>query len=628
MEDEVCPICCNELTDDDKGLIPCKCGFQICLWCLHKMKDEMDGKCPACRSPYNEANFVYRKRDSKKSKDKRNGTKLVGSLKSKARKPPSKSREHLKNVRVIQRNLVYVIGLAAKCANETVLRQHRFFGQYGTVLKVVINRTYLGNDERHNSASAYITFARKEDARTCVMACDGFIMEGKTLKASFGTTKYCNSFLRANACGNPDCLYLHDMGDGTDSFTKEEMNIHMGRFQTQINPGRGGIGRPGPKSGTIKVGLPPPSLVLDDVSKKQQQQQKTPQKKKTGGNVIVKPKVASPIAWGGQSSLNIASLSSKTTMSPRQRLKSSPPSSSTTTKYSDASLPPSSTTQFVDHQDVRSSSQQFSQPARLPPQEQQQQSTSLFSGAGFSTSSSSSLPPQQQQQQTSSFFAQDPWTMPFPTTTSTTSTPTTTSNMYVLSRCWSSSMLENISLSLSLSNNIYYRHSNIHIFFFRYASLPAMLNGPSIWAMGGFTRPISTTKQPQPTRDVDSSNALKAFLGIGTEKTQQQQQQQKQDWTSNSSWSESKPTTNTSTTSTSWKDPWDTTSSMSNLNLNTSQSFPMTTPQLSPPIIPSSSSHNDQRNRRRSRGRGNKRGDGNVTTRRRTRRSGRSRPKV
>ena len=65
------------------------------------------------------------------------------------------------------------------------------------------------------------------------------------------------------------------MGDGTDSFTKEEMNIHMGRFQTQINPGRGGIGRPGPKSGTTKTGLPPPSLVLDrgtqQISNKKQQ---------------------------------------------------------------------------------------------------------------------------------------------------------------------------------------------------------------------------------------------------------------------------------------------------------------------------------------------------------------------
>ena len=275
-EEEVCPICCNELTDDDKALIPCKCGFQICLWCLHKMMDEMGGKCPACRTPYNKANFVY-KEVKKKPKDKRNGGSNTLSKNNKARKShqSSKNYEQLKNVRVIQRNLVYVIGLAAKCANETVLRSHRLFGQYGTILKVVINRTYLGNDERHNSASAYITFKSKENARTCVMATDGFIMEGKTLKASFGTTKYCNSFLRGNICSNPDCLYLHDMGDGTDSFTKEEMNIHMGRFQTQINPGRGGLGRPGPKSGTTKTGLPPPSLVLDrgtqQISNKKQQ---------------------------------------------------------------------------------------------------------------------------------------------------------------------------------------------------------------------------------------------------------------------------------------------------------------------------------------------------------------------
>ena len=96
-EEEVCPICCNELTDDDKALIPCKCGFQICLWCLHKMMDEMGGKCPAGRTPYNKANFVY-KEVKKKPKDKRNGGSNTLSKNSKARKShqSSKNYEQLK----------------------------------------------------------------------------------------------------------------------------------------------------------------------------------------------------------------------------------------------------------------------------------------------------------------------------------------------------------------------------------------------------------------------------------------------------------------------------------------------------------------------------------------------------
>jgi CCR4-NOT transcription complex subunit 4 len=36
---------------------------------------------------------------------------------------------------------------------------------------------------------------------------------GKPVKATFGTTKYCNSFLKGVRCQNADCLYLHDIGE-------------------------------------------------------------------------------------------------------------------------------------------------------------------------------------------------------------------------------------------------------------------------------------------------------------------------------------------------------------------------------------------------------------------------------
>lgn len=52
---------------------------------------------------------------------------------------------------------------------------------------------------------------------------DGFYLENRSFRASFGTTKYCNTFLRHMPCSNPDCLYLHEMGDDDDSFTKEQV---------------------------------------------------------------------------------------------------------------------------------------------------------------------------------------------------------------------------------------------------------------------------------------------------------------------------------------------------------------------------------------------------------------------
>lgn len=50
------------------------------------------------------------------------------------------------------------------------------------------------------------------DALRCIKALDGAVWKGKAVKACFGTTKYCNAFLKGLPCNNPDCLYLHDIG--------------------------------------------------------------------------------------------------------------------------------------------------------------------------------------------------------------------------------------------------------------------------------------------------------------------------------------------------------------------------------------------------------------------------------
>ena len=50
------------------------------------------------------------------------------------------------------------------------------------------------------------------DALRCIKAVDGAVWRGKPVKACFGTTKYCNAFLKGLPCNNPECLYLHDLG--------------------------------------------------------------------------------------------------------------------------------------------------------------------------------------------------------------------------------------------------------------------------------------------------------------------------------------------------------------------------------------------------------------------------------
>lgn len=37
-------------------------------------------------------------------------------------------------------------------------------------------------------------------------------MDGRTIKTSLGTTKYCSHFMKNQTCPKPDCMYLHDLG--------------------------------------------------------------------------------------------------------------------------------------------------------------------------------------------------------------------------------------------------------------------------------------------------------------------------------------------------------------------------------------------------------------------------------
>ena len=151
---------------------------------------------------------------------------------------------HMQNVRVVQRNLVYAVGLAMEICYEDTLMGPEFFGAFGKMVKQMsVNRMgpYGSAVSRNGpTGSAYITFKRPEDAKRCIEAVNGVtwggkqcashkqlclhnadcmlkllaVPAGKQVKACFGTTKYCNAFLKGVVCNNPECLYLHDIGTG------------------------------------------------------------------------------------------------------------------------------------------------------------------------------------------------------------------------------------------------------------------------------------------------------------------------------------------------------------------------------------------------------------------------------
>ncbi|XP_077978128.1 CCR4-NOT transcription complex subunit 4-like isoform X2 [Glandiceps talaboti] len=225
-----CPLCMEPLEMDDVNFYPCTCGYQICRFCWHRIRTDENGLCPACRKPYPEhpADFkplteeeLQKIKNEKKQKDMQRKQKI------------SENRKHLASVRVVQKNLVFVVGLSQRLADPEILKKHEYFGKFGKILKVVINQSTSYAGSQGPSASAYVTYQRSEDALKAIQAVNNVFVDGRTLKASLGTTKYCSHFLKNAQCPKPlcastslqDCMYLHELGDEAASFTKEDMQL-------------------------------------------------------------------------------------------------------------------------------------------------------------------------------------------------------------------------------------------------------------------------------------------------------------------------------------------------------------------------------------------------------------------
>ena len=169
----VCLLCCEELDVSDQQFFPCKCGYQVCMWHLNYIRESESGLCPSCHTPYGYDTYEFSAVDvAEVLKD--NKEKVAAEKKERERLRDGdevgvtdmmdlpKDRSQLANMRVILRHLAYVKGLPSSIAAEDTLRKPEYFGQYGKIAKIVLNRTnVISGDPGHACASAYVTFVHK-----------------------------------------------------------------------------------------------------------------------------------------------------------------------------------------------------------------------------------------------------------------------------------------------------------------------------------------------------------------------------------------------------------------------------------------------------------------------------------
>lgn len=268
---------------DDLGFFPCSCGYQICRFCWHRLRTDENGLCPACRQAFPDIPVSFNpeisaeelKKQKKRNKERR-------SNKDQVFKP-----QDLATLRVVQKNLVFVIGLSSRLTQEDLKKE---FAHFGKIIKFV-----------HNKSTAYITYSKPEEAIRAIRTLNASAAQESVvqhlqfqsqltngtsattaapsvttttlttpitssnssplslvvatnnvaistnpvsssnnmnsftnamsvpvppnrLKASLGTTKYCNHFLRSQQCPKVgECMYLHEIAEAEASFTKEQM---------------------------------------------------------------------------------------------------------------------------------------------------------------------------------------------------------------------------------------------------------------------------------------------------------------------------------------------------------------------------------------------------------------------
>ncbi|KNE72587.1 hypothetical protein AMAG_17030 [Allomyces macrogynus ATCC 38327] len=216
MEDDdlLCPLCCEEIDAVDKYFYPCPCGYQICRFCWNHIREDLNQLCPACRRPFDDESAVFNPVPPDEL------ARLNADRKRRARTRQQRymidDRSHLKDTKVTQRTLVYVTGLPAKYANEELLKSDNYFGQFGRIVKLNVTRRppqTVGGKTGENQIAVHITYSAAHEAIRAIQYVDGSLLEGRTLHASFGATKYCAAWLQGRQCTTAICNFLHEAVD-------------------------------------------------------------------------------------------------------------------------------------------------------------------------------------------------------------------------------------------------------------------------------------------------------------------------------------------------------------------------------------------------------------------------------
>lgn len=221
-QEKECPLCISKLSEIENDFYPCPCGFQICSFCFQRIMDDPSmRKCPYCRRPY-DADAIDRKGPQFK---------------------PVQNSSHTVTTYYISRKIVQVVGLPKQIRNTGILRQDKFFGQYGPIQKISVDHQKAPSSKTiisNTGESVFIKFVNPSDAQSCIFVLDGFTLnyDGKSypIQASLAVVEQCPSLLNGSVCNKRICLKRHRQPKKTDEIISvSEIDSKDPNIKTKYN---------------------------------------------------------------------------------------------------------------------------------------------------------------------------------------------------------------------------------------------------------------------------------------------------------------------------------------------------------------------------------------------------------
>lgn len=134
----------------------------------------------------------------------------------------------LSSVQLLRKNSVIVSNLPKAISNKKILYKYKYFGQYGTIDKILISKN------SQNSFNGFISYQSIKEASLALIAIDSFKIDGRAIKANFPVTKYCNNYLNNKDCTNKDCMFIHNISDSINTTEISNSNINSKEIALKI----------------------------------------------------------------------------------------------------------------------------------------------------------------------------------------------------------------------------------------------------------------------------------------------------------------------------------------------------------------------------------------------------------